>query len=135
MKKAMYDNHIWCCSHCQDERFLVDKKGYCQNPECGSYNSYFDYTNTFALFEGRHDLPENKGAIVGNFDFKEWKNEYTPNLNVVKELLEEDKTYVYILVTGLTPALTLLMKELGYHSSIVLCHYNKEQNNYIEQML
>lgn len=83
----------------------------------------------YSLFEGRHDIPENKGAILSSFDFSEFRN--VPNPQVYMHAMEA--THLGIIVTGLTPALTELLKERQEYKpegSITLFHFDKGSKGY-----
>ena len=122
------------CWYCDDEKNTIDIKGYCSG--CSAYNDYMDYKYTYCLFEGRHELPDNRGAIIKEFDFNWFENIYNvEKLNEIKDVLRDGKKRVFIIVTGLTPALTNLLHELEYNKMVTLVHYNSQKKYYIEQGL
>ena len=101
------------------------------------------------LFEGRHELPENEGALYKSFNFNTWKG-----IIADKELFEKavlcatncynNNEWLQLYVTGLTPALTDFIKtvyrnaELWYERVIVnltLLHFNRETGKYWEQRI
>lgn len=101
----------------------------------------------YALFEGRHQLPENEGAICQSFDFV--------SKSVVKtELWDKaiDDKECMLLVTGLTPALTQFISEYKSRNTyaiigrspeypdgltdcpvITLLHFDSATNTYWQQ--
>lgn len=96
---------------------------------------------TFCLFEGRHPLPENEGALCSDFDFAEFSPVKSPLWDeALKEIAEGDP--IQIIVTGLTPALTTFLKDVasiddgalisnsGY---LTLLHYNSQTGEYVAQ--
>lgn len=93
----------------------------------------------YSLFEGRHKLPDNEGALFSDFNFVSFEGVKTEKyhlalLNLVKGI----KVVLY--VTGLTPALTEFIKDAfdnkaeGY-GSLVLMHYNSKTEKYIKQRM
>jgi hypothetical protein len=102
---------------------------------------------TYCLFEGRHDLPSNQGAIFSSFDFSTFTGVKTP---LYKELMNNGGK---LLVTGLTPALTsflaqwttrwycpnhLIAHEANMSSDViiptlVLLHFDNSSKTYVEQ--
>lgn len=98
---------------------------------------------TYCLFEGRHELPQNEGAICTSFDF-------TTNTVVKSELWNQalenmGPNPVKIYVTGLTPGITQFISEaICYqvkhygeylHGWIILLHYNSSTGEYWEQKI
>lgn len=84
----------------------------------------------YCLFEDRHDLPENEGAICSSFDFTINKTHKFPRWF---NLLFEGG---YLYVTD-SPALTEFLKdciEHGTRSKIILLHYNNNTKEYFEQV-
>jgi hypothetical protein len=102
----------------------------------------------YSLFTGRHDLPDNSGAICESFDFTTNKAIKTPLWNELKENGGK------LIVTGLTPALTEFLSDytsFNYvpvddvyhnardfdadynHAGLILLHYDKNSNSYWEQ--
>ena len=113
-------------------------------------------TVTVALFEGRHELPANEGAICSFFDFDSFRAIRTPLWEKCLETLRNGGE-VKLYVTGLTPALSEFLKEVmkiatsyyiqfesAYYDPnepepdplgrLVLLQYNKEKNEYEEQI-
>ena len=101
----------------------------------------------YCLFEGRHELPTNEGALCSGFNFNTLKSDKTP---LWKEALQELEggNNIGIYVTGLTPALTEFlhhadhcMWEAGLYDNnaplrkccIMLYHYNSQTGEYVEQ--
>ena len=103
---------------------------------------------TFCLFEGRHELPTNEGAICTSFDFATKK--------VVKSDLWQEaikEIDCKIIVTGLTPALTEFISEwsnnwtynrgdmfaqqdfYGGFANLVLLHFDSQSGEYWEQKI
>ncbi len=109
-------------------------------------------TKFVCLFEGRHEIPQNEGAIVESFDFEKFKAKKTEKWQEALEVLETNGT-VYLYVTGLTPALTQFIAEayklravqdgmdigLGGESpavikgDLILLHYDKGEDKYKAQ--
>ena len=86
--------------------------------------------NTFCLFDGRHKLPSNLGAIAISFNFERFVTEKSELWN------EALKTDCKILVTGLTPALTEFISEKAKTGTkLVLLHFNNAINDYFEQKI
>lgn len=93
----------------------------------------------YALFSGRHDLPQNLGAIVSEFNFGTFKCVPTPLWDDALDTLLKGQP-VTIYVTGLTPALTeflfVCMAHAMMHGQfgrLILAHYDRESNTYREQ--
>ena len=97
------------------------------------------------LFKGRHDLPKNKGAIFSAFDFSTFKG--VKNNKVYTAFIDAViNKGAFLLVTGLTPALTEILAEItrkvvleleqyGYsNAKLTLLHYDKNKSCYIEQV-
>jgi hypothetical protein len=101
---------------------------------------------TFCLFEGRHELPTNEGAICTSFDFITKK--------VVKSELwkiARNEPHCKIIVTGLTPALTEFISDwcsewtfnrgdlymncdmLTGFADLTLLHFDSQSGEYWEQ--
>ena len=102
---------------------------------------------TYCLFEGRHELPKNEGAICTSFDFATKK--------VVKSSLwleAVNEFHCKIIVTGLTPALTEFISDwcnqwtynrgdvyaqqdaLGF-AKLILLHFDSQSGEYWEQQI
>lgn len=89
---------------------------------------------TYCLFSGRHDLPENQGALFDSFDFENFVPVGTEKLDEAINHLEKGET-IALYVTGLTPALTYLLSKIRkYEGKIILLHYDKEKQAYVEQL-
>lgn len=107
--------------------------------------------NVYCLFEGRHELPSNKGAICSSFDFTTFKVERS---SLWEEAVASDD--VTIIVTGLTPALTEFIRawvnnhvthDYSAHvggcwygwgviqGRLSLMHYNNESKDYVVQRM
>ena len=96
------------------------------------------------LCKARHDIMTNDGEEVTDFFFEKIENphdytriEETAWVKIKKDIGEEIKT-VYIYVTGLTMALTSVLKMFQFtrfgFQTIVLMHYDRETNTYKEQL-
>jgi len=93
---------------------------------------------TYCLFAGRHELPENSGAICEKFNFETFQVEKSP---LWKEAAICQNCE--IIVTGLTAALTQFISEwvnvnirdnyASREKSLALLHYNAETREYITQ--
>jgi hypothetical protein len=91
---------------------------------------------TYCLFEGRHELPENEGALFLEFDFETFRGIKTNNyFEALKEIARGQQ--VTVLVTGLTPALTEFISDAIHvnvnQGSLILLHYNSEKKKYQPQ--
>ena len=110
------------------ERFFGKKKEYIQELVESEDDDNYDFT--FCLFEGRHELPTNKGAIFSSFDFGTMRGEKTMNY----DLLLKNGGQLY--VTGLTPALTQFLSDFTNQSNkptLVLLHFNNSTKQYVPQ--
>ena len=92
------------------------------------------------LFDGRHDLPENAGAIIQSFDFETMKPEYSELFNeqIFPLFFSKEKFCVELYVTGLTPALTDVIREFAMAeclNSLVLLHFNHATSDYVKQYM
>ena len=100
---------------------------------------------TYTLFEGRHELPSNEGAIFSSFDFDTKKGVETP---LYWEAMSASiKGGIKLIVTGLTPALTQFLRSVKLSAvnshdcneeddtsaNVTLLHYDRETNSYWEQ--
>lgn len=102
---------------------------------------------TYSLFSGRHELPENQGAICQAFDFD---SKTVIKTELWDKALQDQSCRLY--VTGLTPALTQFIAEYkerntmaysgisaGYPMGICMCpsitllHYDNATGAYWEQ--
>ena len=94
---------------------------------------------SFSLFEGRHELPVNEGAVCSGFDFAKFKSERTDNWQKLLVAIDEEWEDVLLIVTGLTPALTELLGEIGQMSHrkahFFLLHYNAATSSYVKQLV
>jgi hypothetical protein len=91
----------------------------------------------YSLFSGRHDLPENLGPIVSEFDFGTFKCVPTPLWDDALETLQRGD-YVTLYVTGLTPALTEFMfaaAAVNGLRGLLLFHYDRENQSYRGQYM
>ncbi len=104
-----------------------------------------------SLFEGRHELPTNEGAICSDFDFSTFKAVRTELWEKCIDRLYKDT--VKLIVTGLTPALCEFLVEAvnnnssfhtGYQigeykdcptGSLILLHYDSVTKDYWEQVI
>jgi hypothetical protein len=95
--------------------------------------------NTFALFEGRHELPLNRGAIFGPTD-----NPLNAAMSEAGELalgLFAIGQAIRVLVTGATPALTQFVghciraQMAGAMGSLVLLHFDRAAGEYLPEVL
>jgi hypothetical protein len=109
----------------------------------------------FCLFEGRHKLPENQGAIYSDFDFQKMKAKSKlatlthghPDskqswLTVEDEIVnafKKGECDLTVYVTGLTPALTQLISlvlPLADNKNVFrLMHFNRDTNSYVPQII
>jgi hypothetical protein len=98
-------------------------------------------SKTFCLFDGRHPLPTNLGAIYTTFDFDTFSGIKTPcyfdAIDSIKSGMD-----VSIIVTGLTPALTGFISDAidaakgnNYLSTVTLLHYNNVTADYVPQII
>ena len=105
---------------------------------------------TFCLFDGRHELPENSGAIASGFDFETKKPIKTALWYAA--LMALTKGGCRIIVTGLTPVLTDFIREAvgvthyrgsdvyakhdtSRSESLVLLHFDSQKKEYWEQKI
>ena len=72
---------------------------------------------TYTLFNGRHEMPANEGAICESFDFVSKTVVKTPLWD--KAIYSDEEVTLY--VTGLTPALTQFISEWVKHNAKVAC--------------
>jgi hypothetical protein len=86
--------------------------------------------STYCLFQGRHELPENNGAICSDFDFKSFEVVKSPLWDEALSEISEGKE-VSILVTGLTPALVQFLNEC--EGEVTLLHYDNSIRGYHKQ--
>ena len=113
-------------------------------------NKYIMENITYTLFEGRHDLPENLGAICSGFDFKaknavkthHWVdalNFFCLKTEQISSARQIAAAELRLIVTGLTPALTEFICECAkrkhLHPKLILCHYDKETDSYWDQVI
>jgi len=98
---------------------------------------------TYSLFEGRHELPENQGAICTSFDFTTNKVVKSPLWDEAIEACRRGEN-VELYVTGLTPALTQFIGHSwsAYHNmwadggiNLTLLHYNSQTGEYWKQAM
>lgn len=97
-------------------------------------------TQTYCLFAGRHELPENLGAICNGFNFETFQVEKSP---LWKEAVVCPNCE--IIVTGLTAALTQFISAwvnvnirdnyASSEKSLTLLHYNNETKGYVMQQV
>lgn len=90
-------------------------------------------SKTYCLFEGRHKIPKNSGAIFSGFDFMNFSP--TPNVGMYEDFEQHIKagTVVRLIVTGLTPALTYLLARVPKDCKLILMHYDSARECYQEQ--
>jgi len=103
-------------------------------------------TTTFCLFDGRHELPSNSGAIFSSFDFSSNRGVRTINFEKLIGLLDNNSP-VNLIVTGLTPALVEVLTEvtqrvtLGTYeggmplAEFNLLHFNPNTKDYWKQRI
>ena len=96
----------------------------------------------YSLFDGRHELPENVGAICSGFNFSTFTVEKTELWD--KALYDND---CEIIVTGLTPALTQFISEYVFQTDgfynrreiytlrLTLLHFNSATKEYVKQII
>jgi hypothetical protein len=90
---------------------------------------------TFCLFEGRHELPKNQGALCSSFDFDSMTANKTQAWHESMEMLCRGEE-VSVLVTGLTPALTMFISEaMKAGGSLTLLHFNNKSGLYVPQKI
>ena len=101
----------------------------------------------FTLFEGRHTMPPNEGALCSDFDFSTktavraegWEkalNFFSINFKDALASKEDVNEDLAIVVTGLTPALTEFISvcvKRQYHRGLTLLHYNRDTDSYWQQ--
>lgn len=86
---------------------------------------------TYCLFDGRHDMPENSGALFSEVAFDTFECTRTEKY---EEAMQSGEFRLYC--TGLTAAaLTLLHDAMKRGVSIHFLHYNRETGDYVEQAL
>lgn len=110
---------------------------------------------TVCLFGGRHDLPENQGAMCIDFNFQTmiptWSTLAIKIFSTFLKEESENREDVLIYCTGLTPAaISLAMKfrdmsqyvdekyhegDRWYHGKVSFMHYNRETGQYVEQVV
>jgi len=111
---------------------------------------------TFCLFENRHELPKNQGAIYSDFDFNtmkaksklmtpihghlDWKQSGMTVEDFLSISFKKGDCDLSVYVTGLTPALTQLISKLlpladKGKNVFRLMHYNRETNSYVPQII
>ena len=86
----------------------------------------------YTLFQGRHELPANLGAIRTDFNFttkKVVKSEHW--VSALTELYNGE--IVYLIVTGLTPALTEFLSVIDKNARLILLHYHNATKEYWQQ--
>lgn len=109
---------------------------YC--PNCG-FELVIDYLEprVFSLFEGRHKLPDNEGALCSGFDFETFQAIPTDCWGRALQTLSEGND-VKIYVTGLTPALTQFLSHVQRYmwkaGDVILLHFNSQTGEYVEQV-
>ena len=99
-----------------------------------------------SLFDSRHPLPPNQGAICSGFDFINQKAIRTELWQQAVDHVNNGSV-LYLYVTGLTPALTEFTREvlladpknaaymLDYNfTKVVLLHYDKASDSYWHQL-
>mgnify|MGYP003527289480 FL=1 len=91
-------------------------------------------TKTYCLFEGRHELPQNSGAIFSAFDFMNFAP--IPNVWMYEDFMQQIKAgeVVRLIVTGLTPALTYILARVPKDCKLILMHYDSSRECYQEQV-
>ena len=99
---------------------------------------------TYCLFAGRHELPQNIGAICTDFDFSTMQ---TVQSDLWEQSLQDiiDGKNVEILVTGITPALTEYLSAvlsirnaannygIDLLGTLSLLHFNNATKEYVPQ--
>ena len=84
---------------------------------------------TFTLFEGRHELPTNEGALFSSFDFETKRGIKTP---LFDEFVNSHTPK--LIVTGLTPALIEVLSVLKEQEKwCTLLHFDSATGSYWEQ--
>ena len=101
-------------------------------------------TTTFCLFDGRHELPANSGAIFSSFDFSTNRGVRTIDFEKLIGLLDNNNS-VDLIVTGLTPALVEILIEVTQRVTLGimeeplaefnLLHYNPNTKDYWKQRI
>lgn len=91
----------------------------------------------YSLFDGRHDLPDNEGAICDGFNFETFSPVYTAKKTGMMNKFSDGKK-IELLVTGLTPALTAILSEFvskkdAFSGEVYLLHFDKNANKYVKQ--
>ena len=102
------------------------------------------------LYSGRHEIPGDPDPIYRDFKFRNFKpipadspvEGFEDMVDyLLNQLNTQEKIYLYIYVTGLTPALTdFLSKALpkanaNRNHKIILLHYNRKRKEYEEQVV
>ncbi len=83
----------------------------------------------FVLFAGRHDMPDNEGAVFQSFSFEKMEGVYEKNFTEYMKTTNE----VTIYVTGLTPAVIQVCRDYK-NKKIIFLHFNRDEGNYVEQI-
>jgi hypothetical protein len=92
--------------------------------------------NIFSLFDGRHPLPNNTGAIFSGFDFDRFAPIRSSHYDTVVSLLTSGDS-VSLYITGLTPALTDFLStvaEIDGRGVLTLLHFNSGTSSYIARV-
>lgn len=88
--------------------------------------------NYYCLFQGRHQLPPNEGALFASFDFSTFTGVKTPLYKAALEDLRKGLE-VLVYVTGLTPALTEFLSDASLaiakniHAKLILAHHDNSR--------
>lgn len=91
--------------------------------------------DTYSLFEGRHNLPENRGYLFSDFNFNSFNGVKTDFYHEALDRIIKGEE-IKIIVTGLTPALCEFINDvIKYHKSVILLHYNRDTDEYVSQKI
>lgn len=95
--------------------------------------------NVYCLFEGRHDLPNNKGALFTGFNFLTFEPEKSENFETAVSEYSRGHDLT-VIVTGLTPALTWFLSYLiretdSDRGELILLHFDRDTQEYIGQKM
>lgn len=87
----------------------------------------------YSLFDGRHPLPDNLGAIAQQFDFV---NKQVSKSDLWDQAVQDSRLGVFLYVTGLTPALIQFLNDVkSVQGNVVLLHYDNASGSYWQQLV
>jgi hypothetical protein len=145
LREFMYKVFVGCCDtyEAEDYAFVGSLE------ECNAYVVKYNhqkeiyiepagYTRGVAiagLCEGRHEIPDVDDYIFGEIeDLMDFDDLEYRAACWVEEAKKNEVDVVKLYVTGLTPALTSIIKMCGIrHLTLMLMHYDRETNTYSAQ--